>query len=467
MNFYSQIIRTPIVPPVVSYYRLPGDDKLDYPSICCFAALGFFLEDDTYFTNCKAFRPSTIYEFNDRGDLVSKQRYFEWHYSPRQVSFEEALYEFSQLLENIVAQDTEKKSVVLPISGGLDSRTLAAVVSHRKDVFSYSYQLDGGIHENKYGAAVAKLCGFSHRAFIIREGYLWDVIDKLACLNGCYAEFLNPRQMAVYGEFSDKGDIFLLGHGGDLFFDGMGVPHDFTEAEQHQYLINKLIKPSGFELGKRLWDAWGLTGDFKEYLFSRILTLLRTLKIEDANARLRAFKTEYYVARWTAVNLAIFQNQLPVSIPFFHDEMCKFICSVPEAYLSSRKLQIAYIIKKKPALATVPWQKFYPCNLYNYNNFNSPSVMLKRAGIKISRELAKHFFGNQADKCNWELQFYGNENERHLREHLFKSFGRELFPREILHDFYRKFQQQGKLYIHALSMLLTLVMFQKHYLNKL
>ncbi|MBN8575715.1 MAG: hypothetical protein J0L66_02190 [Cytophagales bacterium] len=454
-SFKNQVVRLPIVPSVVSYYSIPGEQKLDYPAICCFAALGFFLDDDTYFTNRKAFRPATEYKFGTEGEVISRQKYFNWHYTPRSISFEKAQSEFSELLESIVENETANKRIVLPISGGLDSRTLAASVAHRKDVFSYTYQFENGIKENSYGLAVAKSLGISFESFTIPRGYLWNVIDRLAQLNGCYAEFLNPRQMAVFGQLVDKGDIFLLGHGGDLFFDSMGVPDDMSENEQLQYLINKLVKPAGWLLGESLWMAWGLAGDFKEYLERRILFLFRSIKIDNANARLRAFKTEYYVARWTAVNLELFKKQLPLAVPFFHDEMCRFICTVPEDHLASRKLEIEYLKAKQPALANIAWQKVYPCNLYNYSQFSSLPVKLQRGWIKAKRELARHALGKRSDMSNWELQFCGEENDKKLRGHLF-TMNSSFVPREITKQLYGKFQKEKKAYLHAITMLLTL-----------
>ncbi|MBN8650209.1 MAG: hypothetical protein J0L67_02215 [Cytophagales bacterium] len=466
LTYSNQTVKIPIVPPVVSYYTLPGESKLDYPAICCFAALGFFLNDDTYYTNRKAFRPATEYQFDAFGNVVSRNRYFNWQYQPREISFEQALDEFSNLIEGVIERETETKKIVLPISGGLDSRTLAAAVAHRQDVFGYSYQFENGVSENFYGGAVAKALSFPYQSFTLPRGYLWNVIDQLAQLNGCYAEFLNPRQMAVYGQFANKGDVFLLGHGGDLFFDSMGVADNLTEKEQHEYLIKKLIKPAGWQLGESLWKAWGVNGDFREYISARILELLRGIEIENANARLRAFKTEYYVARWTAVNLELFKQQLPVSVPFFHDDMCRWICTLPETHLSGRKLEIEYLKKKSPSLAKIPWQKVYPCNLFNYHEFDSLSMKIHRAWVKGKREVKKHLLDRRTDTGNWELQLLGEKNTKYLKEYLINKWTEEFISKEISIDYFSKFQQQGKVYVHAVTMLLTLSLFgQKFYRN--
>ena len=163
-------IVTPLVPLIPRYYDLPGPRKLDYPAICCFAAIGFFLDEDTFFTNRKAFRPATKYQFDEKGNKISQKKYFEWHYTPRDITFEETLKEFSRLMEMIVQRDCAGKRIILPISGGLDSRVLAAVVKENKDTFAYSYEFQDGVPENVFGRAVARAAGFEHEGFIIPSG---------------------------------------------------------------------------------------------------------------------------------------------------------------------------------------------------------------------------------------------------------------------------------------------------------
>ncbi len=462
----NEHITTSIVPSTVRYYTLPDSEVLDLKAICCFAATGFFLDDDTYYLNQKAFRPATSYSFDAQGNVIKKERYFKWHYAPRKITFTQALEEFTYLLEDIVKRNVQDRRVIIPISGGLDSRTLAATLADSKQVFAYSYQFEGGPHENYYGSSVANSLAFPYQAFEISKGYLWGVIKDLALLNRCYAEFINPRQMAIWQQVVTKGDIFLLGHGGDLFFDSMGVPDDLSTDEQNKHLLKKLIKPSGWELGEELWKAWGLEGNFREYLKTRIEQLLNTISIENANARLRAFKTEFYVARWTAVNLEIFERQLPVCMPFFDDDMCKFICMVPEEHLANRRIEIEYLKAKSPALASLPWQKYYPCNLYNYSDFDTFPYKIKRGIIKGKREIKKYLLGNRSDARNWELQFLGKSNDPFLQSYLFDNSLEQLLPSSIPKKFYKLFQRDAHGYAHSITMLLTLSLFSRLFLNK-
>ncbi|MBK7870832.1 MAG: hypothetical protein IPJ74_09160 [Saprospiraceae bacterium] len=126
------------------------------------------------------------------------------------------------------------------------------------------------------------------------------------------------------------------------------------------------------ELGSALWQAWGLEGVFGDYLHGRIETLLCGIDIDNANARIRAFKSLYWAPRWTSTNLQVFAAARPMALHYYHDEMCQFICTVPEKHLAGRQIQIEYLKMKAPELARIPWQDHRPFNLYNYHLDKTP-----------------------------------------------------------------------------------------------
>lgn len=94
-------------------------------------------------------------------------------------------------------EQSENKKVILALSGGLDSRTQACGLHHvGANVNSYSYSFSGGHDETKYSEKIAKVCDFPFHNWKIPNGYLWNKIEDLAKINGCYSDFTHPRQMA-------------------------------------------------------------------------------------------------------------------------------------------------------------------------------------------------------------------------------------------------------------------------------
>jgi len=460
-------LKTPIIPERQMFVTKEGLHDLNLKAICIFTAIGFFLEKDTYFNDQEAIQPATDYEIENNFVRSSKQ-YWQWHYSPRDISLKEATEEFAHLFEKITHEKLKDKKVILPLSGGLDSRTQASVLGNDIEVKCYSYKFADSFEETKYGREICSVKKFQYNEFEIPNGYLWKVIEKLAEINQCYADFTHPRQMAVIEEIKKLGNIFFLGHWGDVLFDDMGIEGDISFDEQVEVLLKKILKRGGLELADELWVHWGLEGSFKKYLKERISILLYNIKIENANSRIRAFKSMYWAPRWTSANMNVFSDFHPVVLPYYDDRMCKFICTVPENLLAGRQIQIEYIKTKNPKLAEIPWQNYDPLNLYTYKNFTSKARLPVRAIRKAKRIFNERIHGTKLTTRNWEIQFKGEENDLELKKYIFETEDfRKLIPEKIVKNFYDKFRTEDEVYYsHPLSMLLTLSLFCKNTLNK-
>jgi hypothetical protein len=456
-----QTLRTPIIPSKPTFAKVRAPHELHKEAICVFAATGFFLDTDTYFKDLMVLPPASNCMVDDDGCFVESNPWFQWHYSPRDISFETALEEFSSLFEQIVSEQIKDARVILPLSGGLDSRTQAAALAKMKNsVTSYSYSFQGGFSESTIGKQIAASCGFDFKEFTIEPGYLWPNLEELASINQCYSDFTHPRQMAVLDQFKEMEGAFSLGHWGDVLFD-RGAPEGTREEDLLDISIKKIIKKGGMELAVALWQEWQLEGNFESYLRERIATLLGKIEIANPSAKLRAFKSLYWAPRWTSVNLSVFEAAHPISLPYYDDRMCEFICTVPEEYLADRKLQIAYIKQQNPALAKITWQDHKPYNLYTFEQNKVPNNLPYRIGNKLKREF-KSKMGKPYIQRNWELQFVGMENDEKLQQWLFSENLHPFISKPLLARFYNNFKAVDPVtYSHPLSMLLTLAVWKK------
>ncbi len=445
-------MKNPIIPVEQKIIKTDGEHRLDLKAICCFAAIGFFLDNETYYEDEKVIRAASTYENG------MEEAYFKWYYEPTERKLDDVVDEFAALFEGITNRLLKEKRIILPLSGGLDSRSQAAALTGRKDVFAYSYEFEGSFNETYYGQKIAEACGWKFRKYTIPKGYLWDRLSEISKINGCYSDFVNPRQVAISDYFPQMGDVFYLGHWGDVLFDNMNLPADAGADVQIDCLYKKIVKKGGIELAKALWRYWSLEGDFEEYLRQRLTDLLESIDIQDANARVRAFKSLYWAPRWTSVNLSFFSKYHEMALPYYDDDMCRFICTVPEKYLANRLIQIEYIKRKSPELAKIPWQTYHPLNLYDYHK-NHSLINRSASKVKSLRRMVSEVITNRRMVMrNWEIQYLGEENESHLRESIYNDRG--IAPKEVCDEFLAKFysgNHKAKIwYSHPVSILLTL-----------
>lgn len=458
-----KVIKTPIIPCKQNFVKVKGvSHELDYKAICTYLALGFFLDNDTYWLDTKVLRPATINTIDKDGYLIKSEKWFNWHYSPKEISFKDTVSEFTDLFETIVKEQVGNEKVILPLSGGLDSRT-QAIALHKLNskISSYSYSFQNGYKESNISKKIANRLNIPFKELTISNGYLWNKLDTLATINQCYSEFTHPRQMAVIDEIGVLGDIFSLGHWGDVLFDSDAI----GPLENHEILDvlkKKIVKKGGIELAESLWKFWGIDGTFKDFLNERLWSLWNDIKIDNNAAKMRAFKSLYWAPRWTSINLAIFESIKPIRLPYYDDRMCKFICSVPEKFLANRQIQIAYIKNSNPSIAKVEWQDARPFNLYTYHFNKLPYTLPYRAFSKAKRILSA-WAGIRYTQRNWEIQFLGKENESKLLQCIFENdFNKNFIPKAIVSNIYDRFMQLDSVtYSHPLSMILTLSEFYR------
>ena len=182
----KQII-CPIIPIHQTFYNtesrkiIPWEnfqkENLDYKAIATFISLGFMLDDDTFYNNIKVLKPSTEYNFNKDNVIISQHKTWNWYYTPKEDSFNNIVENFSSLSDMLIQNIDKYKKIILPLSGGLDSRTLLVPIRNRSNVTLSSYEFDGGINETYYSEKIAEVFNFPNYSQKITEGYLWNKID--------------------------------------------------------------------------------------------------------------------------------------------------------------------------------------------------------------------------------------------------------------------------------------------------
>ena len=65
-------IKTSIIPQKQTFVKVKNSNELDLEAICVFVAIGFFLDDDTYWKNKKILTPGSNNFIDENGFLINR-----------------------------------------------------------------------------------------------------------------------------------------------------------------------------------------------------------------------------------------------------------------------------------------------------------------------------------------------------------------------------------------------------------
>lgn len=432
---------------------------IDWQALAGWFSFGFFPGDRTHYTDVRILRPATHYTFDASGQLLNQQRYWRWKYQPDEKrSYQDTVQEFGKIFETVIDEAVSESRVALPISGGLDSRSTVAALSHEMTgsgrLWSYSYGYSADSVETKIARQIALARDLPFQAYTI-EPYLFSEMERVLAYTEGFQDITQARQMYVRDELASHADTLIAALWGDVWLDDMGLVKrkQSTPVEVLQHTLRRIRKDDGWLLEHialpqlALADAELLLEDF-------VAAELQPLEfIADPDFRVKAYKTEQWSFRWSVPPTRIFQSAAWPRKVFYDTRLADFFITVPEAFVSGRKLQIDYLKRFAPDLARISWQ-VYDADLYHYQHHNT-WLLPKRILKKTFRTFRNQNFLQR----NWEVQYLGLGGRDGLERWLVKpglklhEFISAVQLKGLIDDFYR---ERKPAQAYPISMLLTL-----------
>lgn len=432
---------------------------LDWEGITGFMAMGFFPGNTTWLEGIAILEPASHYTFSEDLDLVSHKKYWNWSYNPVDVHEDKLLEKFDSLLQEIMCAATVNKKVAVPISGGLDSRTLAGIVAKQtkqpKSVWGYSYGYNAKSVETKIAKKIAIAEGIAFDEYVVPQ-YLFEKYATIADAVELFQYIDGTRQACMLSELEQKADLVVGGHWGDVWMDDMGMAamdeSEFFKKKIRKrgsdWLLENICKPhyNKYEsFLKNYFDNWN-----NQYSH-----------IKDKDFRMKIFKTDQWSFRWTVPSLRMYQAAVMPVLPFYDKRIVDFFSTVPTSIVQQRLFQIAYIKKYHPELAKIKWQE-YDASLYNYKRFNNRNIL-----YRIVKKIQRSIDAKKNITRNWELFYLNDEGRKNLEKILLDNpaFAKVVDierVKEQLQDFY-DYPTAANGY--RISMLHTFAVFMKTVLN--
>lgn len=397
-----------------------SDNELDWIGLTGFCGFGFYPADRTPYEDVRILRPATHTVFADTGTQVSQRRYWDWWYEPdHDRSDDEIVDEFHEVWNATLARQLSDRRTIVPVSGGLDSRTIVAgltgatalVSTPAPSLFTYGYSVTSP--EIRIAQQVARARGLTIQKYVV-EPYLFDRLDDVIGSVEGFSALTLPRQVGVSAQIAPLGDRVVGGHWGDVWFDTAGAPSTANTA-------GDLVEPAFVKFAKR-GCGWllenvcrpNLDGQDPNEILREVLRseLERLPDVSDADMQLKLLKNEQWSFRWTLAGTRAYHLAQPTLLPFYANELVDLFLRVPSGQLAGRRLQKRYLCRHHPDLARVRWQDS-GMSLFEHR-WERPAELAKRAAAKTVRSARRQ----RVTQRNWEVQFLANDGPLLLRTSL-------------------------------------------------
>ena len=324
-----------------------------------FMIAGYVTGDETLFDGVKQIRGGEFLTYQKKNKILKISCYFRFLHGNYYELPESQLLEmldhvfintFSRLIESTIKQG---KKLVVPLSGGLDSRIIIAMLRRlgATDVICITYGRKGS-RESRISKKVAEALGYDW-VFVKYTAQMWH-----ECCNSKEADyfqtwagnlsslphmqdFLAVRELKNQGKLPDNS-VFVPGHTGDMLSGGH-IPRYYLDNSKkynsETFLLDSLKKyynlwkwPHGFEL----------ENIFKE----KINKAVAELEIKDNETCANAIEFFDFSERQAKFIINSVRGYeffgYEWRIPLWDKELINFFLKVPMRYRINRVLYIKY-----------------------------------------------------------------------------------------------------------------------------
>ena len=338
----------------------------------CFMELGYLLEDNTWFENIKLIKPSSILEFDIKNKTLEQNYY--WTYSEikqQKISFEDAVDKLSKLfVKSIKKRYNPKKEICVPISGGLDSRMIAASFDKIKPTPNLNFVTFGQENCFDFEASdiIAKKMKQKHKFFILdnedvidsRKYLLWEVDGLFSIM---HMHGMNNKDDDFHKNIEV---VFSGGIGGEVF----GCTYKPKDGEW-----NKIPNKNSY------------SNIYKK-------------QINNIDLNMEYYNIEQYhpnvitnaLRKFTFASLQYSMRNYELCLPFLDNDMIEFIFSIDESYRKDYNLYFNALKKAFPYFySIIPLQRRIGCIKESFIQKISREIKNKINDIKHIKQ-QNHFF---------------------------------------------------------------------------
>lgn len=334
--------------------------EIDPLALAQFLTTSHLLDERSLLRGVTVLPPATLLTVNRSG--VVPRQYWSPRFEPDDsLGLGGWVERLGETLRQAVAQSVGEEAFVIPCSGGLDSRSIAAFLPEnalergRACSFGHSH-----CYDVRYGRKVARTAGLRHETLSVPADFFRSYLqDGLAMNDGEISiEALPMLRLMSYGA---PGERLLTGFLGDVLSGGHipeGLDRLDDRGQKLELLWQKRYQAKGFSdeaLGRVL-----LPGIYREVKGATFETMRRSIENADAESFIdKAVLVELRdrQARYISYMMRSLSHVYDVRAPFANTQLVDAWLRVPLAYRIGQKAYRQMLLRFAPHLARLPEAK--------------------------------------------------------------------------------------------------------------
>ncbi len=318
-----------------------------------FLVTGYVTGPDTLFDGISQLQAGEYLVYDKRdGTLATRIYHRFWHgyfFSDSEEDLLDRLDEvFGRVFQRLI-ESTKGRQIVVPVSGGLDSRIIVAMLKRLgvEDVICFTYGKKGN-REAEISRQVTEALGYRWYFVEYTKEKLYDCYhsDEMQCYlkyGGNLVSLPVIQDFLAVKELNDEGKIrenavFVPGHSGDMLA-GSWIPHDIEEMPHDLdcCIIHSLKRHYS------LW-RWNKTEKLGEIFQERIRKAIGNINIHDAASLsngIEHFNFNERQAKFIVNSVRVYEFfGFQWRIPLWDAELIEFFLRAP---LPHRMGQVLYV----------------------------------------------------------------------------------------------------------------------------
>jgi len=352
--------------------------KINDAAITSLFFFGFVMEDKTYFESIKLLPPASFFVF--KNNEIHIHNYWDFNFSDRKEGKPRDYYE--EKLGNLILQAVERHltgglRITVPLSGGLDSRTILASISPEYYPVNTVTFGTKDMDDVKIAKRLADALGTNHHYLEILPEDIINNAEKIVNITDGMISFLHSIGNMKLDLIRDYTDVCLDGmQPFGSFFSPLAV----FRRKDRLLIADYLLQPISRDLAKSLF-TYSYYKEIKDYAREIIRDISERCKFTSIGNIIDYSIATQYVRRFVNYGNLVKRTHVEVRSPFFDNELVDFIISTAPHERRYQSLYARTFSRLFPELSKIPWEKTgLPIN--STNTFVEMTLCLTKKHLK-------------------------------------------------------------------------------------